>query len=241
MLAPVERNCDMREGFYNSGHEMRTEDRCSASRSVILWAFLLVSVFGFAGPARAQSSDTPRSPVTSIGPSLQFAIADFDGDRRPDIAYVQAGQGAAGNNSYCVDFRLSSRGRSCFWIFAPSGGLIVEARDVNGDHAVDLVVSTAWFRQPVAVLLNDGHGTFTAATAAAFPRAFQRASGGTFSSHQRFANSLGALTQSRLGVCTELPLSHPLSQTRFCLRLIWATVLPSSFLSRRGRAPPILS
>ena len=39
------------------------------------------------------------------------------------------------------------RDRRFFHLFAtyfPSGGLLIEARDVNGDHSVDLILSTAW-------------------------------------------------------------------------------------------------
>jgi hypothetical protein len=46
-------------------------------------------------------------------------------------------------------------------VTAPAGGLHVVPRDVNGDNALDLLVSTAWLHQPVAVLVNDGHGYFT--------------------------------------------------------------------------------
>jgi len=37
----------------------------------------------------------------------------------------------------------------------------IEARDVNGDYPADLIGSTAWHRQPVTMLLNDGHGSFS--------------------------------------------------------------------------------
>jgi hypothetical protein len=158
-----------------------------------------------------------------------------------DIAYVRAGQGSLGNNSYCVDFQLSSKQRSCFRFFVPSGCLFVEARNVNDDHAVDRVVSTAWVRPPVAVPLNDGHDRFTAATPAAFPDAFQRNASERFSSHHRRAGPIGALTQSRLGVCTETSLSHPLSATRFRSACTSAIVLPSNCLSNRGRDPPLES
>jgi hypothetical protein len=230
----------MREGFRNLRHSIRTKDGRSAGRSAILCAFFFASVCGVTGRAGAQAPDALRVPVTSIGPGLQFAIADFDGDHRPDIAYVPAGQGSPGNNSYCVDFQLSSKGRSCFHLLAPSGGLFVEARDVNGDHAIDLVVSTAWFRRPVAVLLNDGHGSFTAAIPAAFPDAFQQTVRTTFYAQQRAADPIGALTQSRLGVCTETLLPHPFSATRF-RSLASVIFLPSHFFSNHGRDPPTRS
>jgi hypothetical protein len=39
---------------------------------------------------------------------------------------------------------------------------------VNGDNVIDLVVSAAWLKSPVAVLVNDGHGNFTIRDPAAF-------------------------------------------------------------------------
>lgn len=231
----------MRQASHNRDHQTRPEDKRSAFHRSLLCALFVLSLFGFAGSACAQTTDTLGVLGTSIGPGLQFAVADFDGDRRPDIAYVQAAQTSPGNISYCVDFLLSSRGRSCFRLVAPAGGLFVEARDVNGDHAVDLVVSTAWLRQPVVVLLNDGRGTFTAARPAAFPYAFQRATSKQFSSHKNLATSISALTQSRLSVFAQAPLSHPIAETRFRLRSACAMFPASSLLSHRGRAPPIHS
>ena len=52
---------------------------------------------------------------------------------------------------------------------APLGGLNITSRDVDGDQSLDLIVTTAWLNQPVAVLLNDGHGNFTLTDPSAFP------------------------------------------------------------------------
>jgi len=40
----------------------------------------------------------------------------------------------------------------------------------RGDDFLDLVVKSVWQEQPVAVLLNDGHGNFIAVQPAAFPQ-----------------------------------------------------------------------
>ena len=97
-----------------------------------------------------------------------FAIADFDGDSRPDLATVQVGLGGAADKRYLIDFELSAGVRQSIGVTAPAGGLEIASRDVNGDLSLDLVVTTAWLSQPVAVLLNDGHGNFTYREAAAF-------------------------------------------------------------------------
>lgn len=98
----------------------------------------------------------------------EFAIADFDGDSRPDMASVQIGQGNSRNTRYSIALQLSNGPRQTVSVTAPSGGLRLTSRDVNGDHFLDLIVTTAWQQRPVAVLLNDGHGSFTVRDPALF-------------------------------------------------------------------------
>ena len=97
--------------------------------------------------------DTPSAP--------QFAIGDLDGDRQPDLAEVQARRGGADSARYSIRFQLTSGRAQSVPVDAPLGGLQLSTRDVNGDSALDLVVTTAWWHRPVAVLLNDGRGHFT--------------------------------------------------------------------------------
>src|SRR6266851_4448472 len=117
------------------------------------FAFLcLVLVFasrGSAAPGVAQSG-----PASSLQVTSQFAIADFDGDRRPDLATVQVGQGCSWHTHYWIAFQLSGGSRQTLGITAPTGGLQITSRDVNGDNFLDVIVTTAWTNRPVAVLLN---------------------------------------------------------------------------------------
>src|ERR1700731_675503 len=101
--------------------------------------------------------------------SSRFAIADFDGDSRPDLATVEMGQTSASRARYWIGFQLSTGAPQGIGVNAPIGGLDIASRDVNGDHSLDLIVTTTWLNQPVAVLLNDGHGNFTLTDPAAFP------------------------------------------------------------------------
>src|SRR5215475_6550435 len=122
----------------------------------------------------AVSHGRPRADARSAAEGMaragsHFAIADFDGDSRPDMATVQAGLGGAADKRYRIDFELSAGVRQSIGLTAPAGGLEIASRDVNGDRNLDLVVTTAWLSQPVAVLLNDGHGNFTYREAASFP------------------------------------------------------------------------
>lgn len=143
-------------------------------RSGLLWTCLLL-VVGICAPRLASAADTVSATIAPAGSGLTFAIADFDGDRHPDVASIQSGRtNSSSTNDYWVQVRLSGSAASSFRLVGPKGGLRIEARDVNGDHAVDLVLSTAWLRRPVVVLLNDGHGSFQPVAPTAFPAAFRK-------------------------------------------------------------------
>jgi hypothetical protein len=147
-------------------------DGVATRRNLLFRSLILLLFVGFVGGSAPASADVQNPPVTSPGPGLPFAIADFDGDLRPDLARIQTGPTNLGRTEYWIQFQLSSAGRQSIRLVAPAGGLMVEALDVNGDHAVDLVLATALFRQPVAIFLNDGHGRFSRAEPTTFPRAF---------------------------------------------------------------------
>jgi hypothetical protein len=127
-----------------------------------------VSCFGSHAKAAAVPSATPPALSHSKSPS-RFAIADFDGDSRPDLATVEIGQIGPSRARYWIGFQLSSGPQQMIGVNAPVGGLNITSRDVDGDQSLDLIVTTAWFNQPVAVLLNDGHGNFTLTNPSAFP------------------------------------------------------------------------
>jgi len=130
----------------------------------------LCAVFCFGSHPSAAAVPSPTSSKLSHTklPS-RFAIADFDGDSRPDLATVEIGQIGPSRARYWIGFQLSTGPQQMIGVNAPVGGLNITSRDVNGDQSLDLVVTTAWLNQPVAVLLNDGHGNFTLASPSAFP------------------------------------------------------------------------
>jgi hypothetical protein len=132
---------------------------------VLLYFFSGASCFADAGPTPAQQP--PRS-LPGFNPT--FAIADFDGDRIPDLATVELETStSATTTQYSIRLRLATGATQLFGVTAPTGGLQIVAQDVNGDSALDVLVSSAWLHKQVAVLLNDGHGNFTLAEPAAFP------------------------------------------------------------------------
>jgi hypothetical protein len=121
--------------------------------------------------ARAATAETQENTAPAATQwNSHFAIGDFDGDSQPDLATVQSGLGRS-DTRYWIRLEFSTGSRDAIGVTAPSGGLHIASRDVNGDHFLDLVVTTAWQHRPVAVLLNDGHGKFTLRDPALFPRA----------------------------------------------------------------------
>lgn len=128
------------------------------SRAAGLLVVVLCLITSFARPGRAHDRASYGGRPARAMP---VALGDFDGDSRPDVATVQMGQASPSHARYWILFQFSSGLRQSIGVTAPVGGLQIAPRDVNGDNRLDLVVSTAWLNEPVAVLLNDGHGNFS--------------------------------------------------------------------------------
>ena len=214
-----------------------TTKRLVALRALIFLLFLGVP----AGAAQA-GTDVQPAPATSPGPGLPFAIADFDGDFHPDLASIQSGPNNSGSANYSIQLQLTTTGLlQSIQLIAPAGGLSIAARDVNGDGAIDLVLTTAWLRQPVAIFLNDGHGTFSRVEPADFPKAFsQPASDWGISDSCQAMAAVGVPPQSRSGICLA---TKALQQMQPCAASI-SQAAPRFFqnqflLSHTGRAPPL--
>jgi hypothetical protein len=204
-----------------------------------IFCSFLVFLFSLAGTHSARASHFQEASSLAAGRGLPFAIADLDGDRRPDLARIQAAAGDSAQTNYRIELRLTAAGSESIQVVAPVGGIQIDARDVNGDHAVDLVLTTAWFSKPVAVFLNNGHGQFSRANPSAFPAAFSRA-GQTWGSTSILGmEAAGVPPQSRDRACLEnngLPCSSSVSSSgplpRFAFLCSW------SLVSQPGRAPP---
>ncbi|HUO34121.1 MAG TPA: VCBS repeat-containing protein [Candidatus Acidoferrum sp.] len=129
--------------------------------------FLACTVFPGASRGNDEScAQVLHNPTQNF--SGQFSIADFDGDHRPDFAFVQNGQSDSEGAYYWIAFRLSGGSRSSLGISAPWGGVELSSLDVNDDGFLDVIVRTRWTNRPVAVLLNDGAGNFRILRPAAF-------------------------------------------------------------------------
>ena len=202
---------------------------------------LLISLwfFGLVCGSAAASADIQTPLATTPGRGLPFAIADFDGDRNPDVASIQATSSDYGKTDYWIQLQLSASGRRSIRVSAPSGGLQIEARDVNGDHAVDLVVSTAWRSQPVAIFLNDGHGGFSRAEPTEFPGAFSKSTTDLVSGWRLQIDALGMAPQPRANLCREENGSLLKPTPAGLILASGAGFPPNTFVtSHAGRAPP---
>ena len=133
----------------------------------ILWALTLLICLGLGQSQQAAAAEgAPRAGNTLAG--MQFAFADLDGDRKPDLALVEVESERASSTNYAIRLQFSGGPGSSIGVRAPSGGLRLAVRDVNGDDSLDLILTSAIDRHVIQVLVNDGHGQFAAAEAGSF-------------------------------------------------------------------------
>jgi hypothetical protein len=121
--------------------------------------FLLAGGFGVC----AMPADIPRLPG-EFSPALgsPWTLARLDKDSRLDTAISRVEGRNAEGYLYRIDLTLSSGARVGSFIVAVDSrwGINITPRDVDGDHDLDLVITTRFSRQPVGVWINDGNGTF---------------------------------------------------------------------------------
>jgi hypothetical protein len=147
--------------------------RAITRRLILVCLPLCLALLGRAAESSAANdlgfSSTPQSFRGSGLAALHFAIGDFDGDQKPDLATVQVDPYTQRDARYSIHLQLSFGTSSAIGLTAPFGGLLLSAKDVNGDSAIDLVVTTVVGHKLVTVLVNDGHGNFSFAKEGAFP------------------------------------------------------------------------
>ena len=221
--------------------DIRQPDRTASGRtrrslfSALSCALLFLFGFASASAANEQTRSAAAAPASS---GQQLAISDFDGDLNPDLASVQAGLTTSGSTDYWIQLQLSAAGRQSIRLVAPAGGLLIEARDVNGDHAVDLILTTS-FREPVAVFLNDGHGSFSRVAPSVFPGVFSNPRTNWASALDQGAEAVGVPPQSRPGILQAAKLLTNIRPRADSIFRAGAGFAVDFFLvSHAGRAPP---
>jgi hypothetical protein len=146
------------------------------SDTVLRWltVFLICALSALSAPCWTAGAPTPPAVQMPFIPSFcdqGCAIADLDGDGRPDFVIAKAEGWGPSGFKYRIDLDLTSRaGLSSFSVSAQRGGLRIIPRDVNGDWDLDLVITSAWSFTPVGVWINDGHGRFTRGDPTAYPK-----------------------------------------------------------------------
>jgi hypothetical protein len=224
----------------NFGLLMIVRDKLAIRSHAVFPPLILLLFFGLVCGNAAASADVRKVPAGSLAPDPQFAIEDLDGDLRPDVASIQAGQSDFSSTDYWIQLQLSEVGRQFIRVVGPNGGLSIEARDVNGDRAIDLVLVTAWRRQPVAILLNDGHGSFSRVDPTAFPEAFSEPATIWASASGQAIDSVGVPPQSRAGICQKTKVRPNFRSHADSIPQLSAGFLFDLFLvSHAGRAPPL--
>jgi hypothetical protein len=179
--------------------------------------------------------------VPLVRPDVPFAFSDFDGDLRPDLAVVQSGRSDLTTTDYWVRFQLSAGVSKVVLVVGPTGGLQVAARDVNGDSVPDLVLTTAWRDQPVAILLNDGNGNFSRIDPSAFPAAFTTSKADWRSSSPLEQELLLLSSPSRPDACfSSARTSHLHSPVWVAWRSDRGFLFSRALAAHPGRAPPLL-
>jgi hypothetical protein len=206
-------------------------------RNVSRWVFLIL--LAAVVSCGAQGADSKTNPVSPLGPGMPFAIADLDGDLRPDLANIQTGRSDVSQTDYWIQLQLSAAQRQTILVVAPTGGLQIVARDVNGDHALDLVLTTAWLKEPVAILLNDGHGVFSRADPRAFPGAFREPETYWQVPAEPGLSVVGIPLQPREGqLSAGVRLPYPRSLIDAVLSSDAGFPFSAFLVSQLGRAPP---
>ncbi|MGH9667539.1 MAG: FG-GAP repeat domain-containing protein, partial [Bryobacteraceae bacterium] len=127
------------------------------------FSFLLAAAFAGCLGAHAAVPAPALPHLTGPLPGSSWVIADFDGDGRPDVLISTVDRRGAAEYRHRVDLRigLEAEAHSSFQVVGSSRGLNLFARDVDGDHDLDVVITSVFSDAPVGVWINDGDGVFT--------------------------------------------------------------------------------
>jgi hypothetical protein len=207
------------------------------------FALLCLVACVWAGRLEFQKEDQPISRLVRTAVALgstQFAIADFDGDREPDLALIQVTSDGSSTSQYSVDFNFSAGHKPAICFVGPAGGMQISPRDVNGDEFADLVVTSLLDSKFVVIFLNDGKGNFVSAEPSDYPGAL-KGTGFYLAAPEDTPAGLLALQPAR---CMETEAGDstvwhaPFESSSVGMRLAPLQVRTELALSSAGRAPP---
>jgi hypothetical protein len=176
-----------------------TDSSCRVITSSFLRILAVVALLLAPVCIHAQDHESPgvRLPVSRLASwTVDWAFADLDGDKQPDLAIAHV---PSANSLYHVNLRLSGNGASSGFDIRldQRSGLTISAQDVDGDHDLDLVITSGILRQPVGVWLNDGVGNFSKGDSSLYPERIWRGPPGLYSRSISGASPDARLEQSR--------------------------------------------
>ena len=234
--------------MFDLQHALRLPTARSGLRLWRIPLLMLAVAAGNTGLANSgQVESAPPLPSRSVG-HISWAIADFDGDSKPDVAITRMEARGAGY-VYWLELDLSTTrtngspqaGAGIPVVASSIFGLHLTPRDVDGDHDLDIVVTAGIARQPVAVWINDGQGRFEEGDLTAYPALtwFGDLSLSSQSAPDLAPNLCDQSQRSRLGLPFGSSLPDPF--LRADVRLVLPPAPPiSRFSTDRSspRAPP---
>src|ERR1041384_2264292 len=126
-----------------------TSMRCQAVSGAVLQITVLLLTALLCAVVPCHASTSPTINFNWLGPGIP-AVADLNGDHIPDGASgVETGHTSLGF-SFRMDVALSgtSATKSFTVLSSEPMGVNVEALDVDGDHDLDLVISSPLLHRP---------------------------------------------------------------------------------------------
>ncbi|HTM49052.1 MAG TPA: hypothetical protein VL285_10240 [Bryobacteraceae bacterium] len=129
------------------------------TRACYTRGLLLAAIFaGLVPSVRAASGGSAAAPRTPERIS-KLIMADLDGDSHADVAISSSTRKDGIYYTQEISFRFSGSEDSAIRVRTMLRAERLTVRDLDGDANRDLILES-FTREPLAVLLNDGHGHF---------------------------------------------------------------------------------